>query len=35
LGGDSLPIGLGDFFFSQDDPLHPDFEELEDDDDEE
>ena len=24
LGGDSLPMGLGDFFFSPDDPLHPD-----------
>ncbi len=33
LGGDSVPLGLGDFFFSSDNPLHPDFEE--DDDDEE
>ena len=31
LGGDSVPLGLGDFFFSPDDPLHPD----RDDDDEE
>ncbi len=27
LGGQSLPMGLGDFFFGSDDPLHPDFEE--------
>jgi hypothetical protein len=36
LGGDSVPLGLGDFFFNQDDPMHPDFdddEEFEDDDD--
>jgi replication-associated recombination protein RarA len=26
LGGQALPMGLGDFFFSADDPLHPDFE---------
>jgi hypothetical protein len=26
LGGASVPMGLGDFFFSPDDPLHPDFE---------
>ena len=26
LGGQSLPMGLGDFFFSSQDPLHPDFE---------
>jgi MoxR-like ATPase len=26
LGGQSLPMGLGDFFFSADDPLHPDYE---------
>ncbi len=25
LGGNVLPMGLGDFFFSPDDPLHPDF----------
>jgi MoxR-like ATPase len=24
LGGDSVPLGLGDFFFDTDDPLHPD-----------
>ena len=27
LGGDALPLGLGDFFFSPDDPLHPDTDE--------
>ena len=35
LGGNVVPMGLGDFFFSPDDPLHPDFQdddELEDDD---
>ena len=30
LGGASVPMGLGDFFFSPDDPLHPDFEDDED-----
>lgn len=25
LGGNIVPMGLGDFFFSPDDPLHPDF----------
>jgi len=30
LGGDSVPLGLGDFFFDPDDPLHPDREEDED-----
>ncbi len=25
LGGDVMPLGLGDFFFDPDDPLHPDF----------
>jgi hypothetical protein len=30
LGGNALPLGLGDFFFSQDDPLHPDYDDLED-----
>jgi MoxR-like ATPase len=30
LGGDSVPLGLGDFFFDPDDPLHPDREEEED-----
>jgi MoxR-like ATPase len=24
LGGDAVPLGLGDFFFDPDDPLHPD-----------
>jgi MoxR-like ATPase len=24
LGGDNVPLGLGDFFFDPDDPLHPD-----------
>ncbi len=33
LGGQSLPMGLGDFFFMSDDPLHPDFPEEDDDDD--
>jgi MoxR-like ATPase len=31
LGGASVPMGLGDFFFSPDDPLHPDHEEEDDD----
>jgi hypothetical protein len=30
LGGDQVPLGLGDFFFSPDDPLHPDYEEDDD-----
>lgn len=30
LGGQALPMGLGDFFFSDDDPLHPDFREVDD-----
>ena len=34
LGGSSVPMGLGDFFFSPDDPLHPDNREEEDEDDE-
>ena len=25
LGGNMVPLGLGDFFFSPEDPLHPDF----------
>ena len=29
LGGESVPLGLGDFFFDPDDPLHPDREEEE------
>jgi len=36
LGGNVIPLGLGDFFFSPDDPLHPDAvedDELEDDED--
>ena len=31
LGGNSLPMGLGDFFFSPNDPLHPDYADDEDD----
>ncbi|MBA4030137.1 MAG: ATPase [Planctomyces sp.] len=34
LGGDVMPMGLGDFFFSPNDPLHPDRHEIDDDDDE-
>lgn len=30
LGGSAVPMGLGDFFFSPDDPLHPDYEEDDD-----
>jgi MoxR-like ATPase len=30
LGGDSLPMGLGDFFFDTHDPLHPDREAFDD-----
>jgi len=33
MGGDAVPLGLGDFFFSPDDPLHPDREEDEDEED--
>jgi MoxR-like ATPase len=29
LGGSAAPLGLGDFFFDPDDPLHPDREEEE------
>lgn len=29
LGGDAVPLGLGDFFFDPDDPLHPDRDEEE------
>ena len=32
LRGNSIPLGLGDFFFSPDDPLHPDREEEDDED---
>ena len=31
LGGNALPLGLGDFFFDPDDPLHPDFDDDDDD----
>jgi hypothetical protein len=33
LGGQALPMGLGDLFFDPDDPLHPDLEDEEDDED--
>lgn len=33
LGGDAVPLGLGDFFFAADDPLHPDLDGDEEDDD--
>ncbi|MCH8830548.1 MAG: ATPase, partial [Planctomycetes bacterium] len=29
LGGNAVPMGLGDFFFPPGDPLHPDFDDLE------
>ncbi|MDG2127812.1 MAG: AAA family ATPase [Fuerstiella sp.] len=32
LGGNAVPMGLGDFFFSPDDPLHPDLSDGDDDD---
>ncbi len=32
LGSNNLPLGLGDFFFNPDDPLHPDFDGDDDDD---
>lgn len=32
LGGDAVPLGLGDFFFDTNDPLHPDRDHDEDDD---
>lgn len=32
LGGQAVPLGFGDFFFAPDDPLHPDLDEDEDDD---
>jgi hypothetical protein len=35
LGSNAVPMGLGDFFFSPDDPLNPDYDEDEDDDDDE
>ena len=34
LGGNVVGMGLGDFFFSPDDPLHPDFTDEDDDEDE-
>ncbi len=30
LGGNAMPMGLGDFFFDPNDPLHPDYEEDDD-----
>jgi hypothetical protein len=33
LGGSAVPMGLGDFFFSPDDPLHPDYEDDDEDED--
>jgi MoxR-like ATPase len=33
LSGDAMPLGLGDFFFDPDDPLHPDFDGDDEDDD--
>jgi hypothetical protein len=33
LGGNAVPMGLGDFFFSPDDPLHPDYGDDDEDDD--
>ncbi|MFM7845460.1 MAG: hypothetical protein ACKPEY_14665, partial [Planctomycetota bacterium] len=33
LGSDTVPLGLGDFFFDSDDPLHPDRQADDDDDD--
>jgi MoxR-like ATPase len=34
LGGNVVPMGLGDFFFSPNDPLHPDYDDDDDEDDE-
>lgn len=34
LGGNAVPMGLGDFFFSPDDPLNPDYDEDEEEDEE-
>lgn len=34
LGGEHTPMGLGDFFFSQDDPLHPDYDDEDEEDEE-
>ncbi len=33
LGGQAVPLGFGDFFFSPDDPLHPDIDDEDEDDD--
>ena len=33
LGGNAVPLGLGDFFFSPEDPLHPDRDDEDNDDD--
>jgi MoxR-like ATPase len=33
LGGSNVPLGLGDFFFDPDDPLHPDRDDEDEDDD--
>lgn len=35
LGGNVVPMGLGDFFFAPGDPLHPDFDDEDDEDDDE
>jgi MoxR-like ATPase len=35
LGGNVVPMGLGDFFFNPDDPLHPDYEDEEEEDEDE
>jgi replication-associated recombination protein RarA len=32
LGGNTMPMGLGDFFFDPSDPMHPDFMDVDDDD---
>lgn len=34
LGGSAVPMGLGDFFFDPNDPLHPDYQDEEEDEDE-
>ena len=33
LGGQALPMGLGDLFFDPDDPLHPDADDEDEDED--
>lgn len=33
LGGDAVPLGLADLFFDPDDPMHPDLDEVDDNDD--